>query len=444
MLTGENLVLTHVHADGGVLFQALAQQPQQPSGEHIAGVGGKLPAQLLPAEGLQLRPPGFAFHGDIPLQKLAEDDLHVTHQGYGRAHVLSDLRRVHVDVDVRHPALDLIWGKDGPVRCPGADHDQKVRFRQGLVGALVAVGADHAHVQRMLCGKQGQTHHGGDRGNARAGNQLPQFLLRTRQEHAAAGADHGTLRLGDGLRHPHDLLVVAPDTGVVAPDGHAVRENGVLHHLLLDIDRDVNEHRAGPAAGGNVKGLADDLGKPGGVLDQIAVFNKRSHCAGDIHLLEDVPAQQAGGHLPGDRHQGDRIHISGGNAGDEVGGAGAGGHDAHAGLSRDPGIARGHMSGILLGPNQGIADPGCRHQRIHNGTDGGAGVAENAFYPFPQEALHQNLCACHLHGLHSSAESKKVRDPGVQVTDFRKCFPRYPAPLNGSQPGTASLSLLRA
>ena len=398
MLAGPQLVLSHVHADGGVTAELLAQQAEQTAGEDAAGSGGEVPLQLFCALPAQRLAPFFAGDGDLPLHQLVEDHLHVAHQRHGGTHILADLRRVHVNVDGGHPLFDLVGGDDGTVGSTGADHDQQVGLGQRLVGAGVAVGADHTHVQFIPGFQQGKAHHGGHHGDAGPAGKGGQFLLRTCQKYAAAGTDHRAAGPGNGVGHVGDLLVVAPDAGVIAPDHHVFREGHVLHHLLLHVAGDVDEHRAGAAGGGDVKGLFDDAGQLGGVLDQIRVLGKGRHCAGDVHLLKDVTAQQVTGHLTGDGHHGDGIHVGGGDAGDEVGGAGAGGHHAHAHLTGDTGVAGSHVAGVLLGTHQRVADLRRGTQHVHHRTDGGTGVTKDVVHLLPQEAFYQNLCACHVHG----------------------------------------------
>ena len=48
------------------------------------------------------------------------------------------------------------------------------------------------------------------------------------------------------------------------------------------------------------------------------------------------------GYVAGEGHHGHRVHIGRGNAGDQVGGAGAAGGKDHAGLARGAGVAVGH------------------------------------------------------------------------------------------------------
>ena len=88
------------------------------------------------------------------IQDLPEDDLHIAHQGDGGLHILADLRRVHIDVDGGHAALDLPGVHHRAVRRPSAHHNEQVGLGQSLVGAVVAVGADHPHVQRVVGGQQ--------------------------------------------------------------------------------------------------------------------------------------------------------------------------------------------------------------------------------------------------------------------------------------------------
>ena len=397
MLAGPDLVLPHVHADGGVLPQALPQQPQEAPREHVSLLDGVAPAQVRPAELLEHLPPLAAVRPDLPLHELPENHLGVPHQGEGGLHVLPDFRGVHVDVDVRHAFLNLIRGDDGPVRHPGADHDEEVRLHQGLVGRGVPVGSDHAHVQGVLRGQEGEAHHGSHHRDARGPGEGPQLLLCVGQEHAAPGADHRALGQPDGRSHVGDLLVIAPDAGIVAPDADLLREGRVWHQLLLHIHGDVNEHRAGAARGGDVKRLLEDHRQLGRVLHQVAVLGKGRHRPGDVHLLEDVPPQELGGHLPRDGHQGDGVHISGCHPGDEVRGPRAGGDDAHPGLPRHPGVAGGHVPGVLLRADQGIIDVRALPQGVGNGADGGPGVAEDPLHALPGQALHQNLRTCPFH-----------------------------------------------
>ena len=206
VFTGEDLVLAHVHADDGIVVQLLPQLAQDGAGEDIALPPGECPVQLRRAVVPQLGQPLRRIRWrDVPVQQLLQNHLHIAHQGDGGLHILTDLRRVHVDVDGGHAALDLRRVDHRPVGGPGTHHDKQVGPGQSLVGAVVAVGPDHAHVQGVVRGHNGQAHHGLDHWDLIALGQLQQLLLGVGQPHAAAGADEGLLGLGDGLGHPLDL-----------------------------------------------------------------------------------------------------------------------------------------------------------------------------------------------------------------------------------------------
>ena len=306
-------------------------------------------------------------------------------------------------MDGGHAALDLRRVDHRPVGGPGTHHDKQVGPGQSLVGAVVAVGPDHAHVQGVVRGHNGQAHHGLDHWDLIALGQLQQLLLGVGQPHAAAGADEGLLGLGDGLGHPLDLQVVALYAGLIAPDVHFLRVLELLQLLVLNVDGDIDEHRSGPPGGGDVKGLLHDAGDVIGVFHQVAVLGEGGHRTGDVHLLEDIPAQQIAGHLPGNGHHGDGVHIGGGDAGDQIGRPRAGGDHTHPYLAGDAGIARGHVPGVLLGAHQGISDLRVLLQHVYNGADGGSGIAEDVVHLLPQKAFDQ--CLCSIHGNVTSVKS---------------------------------------
>ena len=210
------------------------------------------------------------------------------------------------------------------------------------------------------------------------------------QPHAAAGADEGLLGPGDGLHHPLDLKVVALDARLIAPDVHRLRVLELFQGLLLHVDGDVDEHRAGAAGGGDVEGLLHHPGDVVGVLHQIAVLGEGGHGPGDVHLLEDVPAQQVAGHLAGDGHHGNGVHVGGGDAGDQVGGPRAAGHHAHSHFSAHAGVARGHVPRVLLGPHQGIRDLRVLLQGVHRRA-----VSKHVLYILSLQALDQSLRSIH-------------------------------------------------
>ena len=143
-----------------------------------------------------------------------------------------------------------------------------------------------------------------------------------------------------------------------------------------------------------MEGLLEDPGDVRRPFDNVAVFGKGFRRAGDVRLLEHIPPQQVAADLAGDDHQGNGIHIRGGDAGEQVGGAGAGGGDAHAGTAGDAGVAAGRVSGVLLGAHQNMMDRRIR-QTIVKGADGGAGITERHAHLFGFQAFDHCHSACY-------------------------------------------------
>ena len=136
------------------------------------------------------------------------------------------------------------------------------------------------------------------------------------------------------------LIPVGLSTEHVNFCGSVTLKPDTFYHVLYDICKGLAHHvRDLPGVPYQKGGLGDGHGN-----------------AGDIHLLKDISAQQMTGHLSSDSHHGDRIHVGCGNTSNQVGSSGTGGDHAYSYLAADPGIAGGHMAGVLLRPHQGIAD----------------------------------------------------------------------------------------
>ena len=87
-----------------------------------------------------------------------------------------------------------------------------------------------------------------------------------------------------------------------------------------------------------------------------------------------------GRYLSGQTDNGDRIHKCIGQARDRVGGAGAGGHQHHAGLSSGPRVTlcRVHCAALL--PDQNMTNLVLRKQGVINWQYSAPRIAENYLY----------------------------------------------------------------
>src|SRR5436190_1522576 len=95
----------------------------------------------------------------------------------------------------------------------------------------------------------------------------------------------------------------------------------------------------GPAAGRDHEGLVDHARQFAHVLHEVVPLRTRPRDARDVGFLEGVVADHLGRDLPREDNDRDRIELGGGERGDGVGRAGAGGDNADAGSSRRAGLA---------------------------------------------------------------------------------------------------------
>ena len=177
---------------------------------------------------------------------------------------------------------------------------------------------------------------------------------------------------------------------LVSDDIRLFRIGKLLNGSKLDVDRDIDEHRTRPAGGGDVEGLLEDAGEVARILDQIAAFCEGLARAGDVRLLEDVAPQQVASHLAGDGHQRNGIHIGGGESRDEVGRPGTRSGHADAHPAGSAGVAARGVAGVLFFPHQDVAQRG-GVQRVVEGADGRARIAEYDRYALLLQAFHHDL-----------------------------------------------------
>ena len=187
--------------------------------------------------------------------------------------------------------------------------------------------------------------------------EFDQFLRRARRDDAAAGVDAGAFRRGDHRLDFADRSRVERRVGVIVFQFGSLIEID-LALLLLHVLRDVDHHRAGAAGLRDVESLAHDAGNVVRVKHQKTVLHDRAGHADDVGFLKHVLADHRAGHLPGDEHCRDRIHIGVGDAGNEVGSAGAAGGHADADPAAGACIAARCESAALLVARQHHAHSG--------------------------------------------------------------------------------------
>ena len=148
----------------------------------------------------------------------------------------------------------------------------------------------------------------------------PDLVGGIRQIGAASYQNKGLFGVFD--HHEGQLQILVLDG--IGLTGHLLRRLifiiiGIGGHVLGNI----HQNRARPAGLGDNKGSSDHGSQPGDILHDKIVFSNGHGDTGDVDLLKAVTAQKAYAHITGDGHHGDRVHVSGGDAGHQVGGAGA-------------------------------------------------------------------------------------------------------------------------
>ena len=103
------------------------------------------------------------------------------------------------------------------------------------------------------------------------------------------------------------------------------------------------------------------------VADQEVVLGDRHRDAGDVGFLEGVGADQGTTDLPGDRDDGDRVHLGVGQRGDQVGGAWTRGGHHHTDLAGGVRVTAGRMTGALLVADQHVTQLLRVEQRVVDG-----------------------------------------------------------------------------
>ena len=202
----------------------------------------------------------------------------------------------------------------------------------------------------------------------------------------------GFLLLRHQLQHLLQFRPGRPAVGAVAGQVH--RRVPVGHDDLVDLHvlGHVDDDRAGPAAGGEVERLLEHAHDVLGALDEVVVLGDGPADLDDGRLLEGVGADDVRADLAGDGDDRHGVELGVGEAGDEVGGAGAAGGDADADLAGGAGVALGGEAAALFVARQDSAQTvGHVGQRLVNRHTGAAGVGENDLDAVAEQALDQNV-----------------------------------------------------
>ena len=222
-------------------------------------------------------------------------------------------------------------------------------------------------------------------GGARAGIDQTAAAIDHRtlgtDHHVHSGADSCRVRLGRrpvacGCRCADDLLLI----------------RGLLHQ---DVFRKIDQDRAGATGCGNMKCLDHGGLQFGALFHQVVMLGTGTGDAGCVGLLKGIIADQVGWHLAGQADHRHGIHQRVCQAGNRVGGTGAGCNENNAGLAGRTGITLGGMDCRLLVTNKDVLDLVVLEQSVIDRKNGTTGIAEHDFYTLVLKSLKQKLCSRH-------------------------------------------------
>ena len=196
---------------------------------------------------------------------------------------------------------------------------------------------------------------------------------RVRHDHAAAGDDDRPLGARQQLQRALDRAVSRRRLGEVQRPVGLQRELDV--RALLDVERQVEQHRAGPALAADPERLAERPRQLRGLLDLVGPLADGAGDLDDVDRLERLAVQHVGVRLAGDADHRDRVGQRRVEPGDHVRARGAGRADRDARLAGDPRPAVGGVRAALLVAHGDVADRRPA-QRVVERQDRGAGHAE--------------------------------------------------------------------
>ena len=297
--------------------------------------------------------------------------------------------------DLQAP-LQVLRLRDRAVRDPRAHDDQKIAVGDSPVRIRLSVVPQHAEIQRVRLRQDTDAHHGMDQRDLELFAEFPDHRLAVAQDHAAACDQQRLLCLVDRRDDLGHLLRVSLGIRTVSADIYLLRIHKLLPQLChLDIPRNIDQHRALTACGGDVEGFLEDPRDIVRVLHQIAVFHEGLRGAAHVRLLEHILAQEMRIHLSGDGDDRDTVGISRGQCCDEVRRAGSGRSHAYGSPAADAGVPAGLVACVLFLSRKNMLDPAAVVQRVVKRGDRNPRITEDPGDSLRFKTFHHCLGTIH-------------------------------------------------
>ncbi len=284
------------------------------------------------------------------------------------------------------------------IRPAVADADDEVaRQERGVAVAMARLQPDHTGHEAMVVGDCAPAHQRGDHRDVHELGELDEQVARIGVDDAAARDDErarGGLQHGDGLL---DLLAVR--LGFVNGQ-RFVRLDVELDLRHLHVERQVDQHRTGPARAHEVERLLEGARHLRRLAHRERPLGDGLGDRLDVDRLEVFLVEPRARRLTGHAEDGDGIGDRRIEPRDHVGAGRARGADAHADVARlGAGIAVGHVRGAFDVPREEMADRSALSHRRVERVDRRAGHPErmpHAFLLHHQHRGHDGLHASHV------------------------------------------------
>ncbi len=159
-----------------------------------------------------------------------------------------------------------------------------------------------------------------------------------------------------------------------------------LRHVLGNVD----QHGTGTAGTRDVESLFDGFGEIAHVLHEEVVLHARTRNADGVALLKRVEADGHGRNLAADDDERNGIHIGRGDAGDGIGDARAGSHEAHAHFAGRTRIRVGGVHGGLLVAHENVLNLVLLVELVVDAEYRAAGITPDEFDVFIGQRAHEH------------------------------------------------------
>ena len=322
-----------------------------------------------------------------------------------RLHILVYLTPVYIQMD--HLRL---FGIGLGVTChtireAHTNGNQHVTLLLFQINGIVAMHAQHAHIQRMVRRQRTQSQHGATSRDISFLKKSLQLFLSISQFYSLS---HQCQRLFGMINQfssfAHGIHIQLRISYIRAHKGHLL--GFPINLLNLSITGKVEHHRTRTSTACNIERTTDSPRYILGAPYLVRPLRDGLCHTYEVYLLKGIRSQRANSHLPSNHHHRRRVKHGISDTCQGIGSTRATGHQGNPHLTTHSGIALSSMGSCLFVTHQNVVETlllasRIVEQRIIDGHNAAARVSENSLYPFSLQRPHQRLCSCYSISQHT-------------------------------------------